>query len=126
MERGREKDLGVFDAWKYQHFFEFDSVKSDKEHFYVQRKNSTSNLSKHRASWQRNVKLIEKPPDPPTDVTAAATNSIAKQGKIDLRATGVSFDSILYDGICRKNRIRLKGLLLYSVLWLCIMFLKSN
>jgi len=89
-------------------------------------KNSTSKLSKHLASRHRNVKLIEKAPDPTTDMTAATTTSnstgqtsdspsSAKQVKIDIRATGVlkketvSFDSSLNDGICRKNRIRLKG-----------------
>ncbi|KAK1904276.1 Zinc finger BED domain containing protein 4 [Dissostichus eleginoides] len=80
MERGREQDHAAFNAWKYRHYFEFDS---------------------HLASRHRNVKLIEKPPDPPTDMTAAATTSNstgqtsdgpspAKQVKIDLRATGLS------------------------------------
>ncbi|KAK1891406.1 Phosphoheptose isomerase [Dissostichus eleginoides] len=86
MERGREQDHAAFNAWKYRHYFEFDSVKSDKNisvrctlcvgrKLLSTAKNSTSNLSKHLASRHRNVKLIEKPPDPPTDMTAAATTS---------------------------------------------------
>jgi len=84
MERGTEQDRAAFNAWEHQLYFEFDSVKSDKNinvrctlcvrrKFLSTAKNSTSNLSKHLASWQRNVKLIDKPPDPPTDMTAAAT-----------------------------------------------------
>ncbi|KAL7391338.1 hypothetical protein ABVT39_007938 [Epinephelus coioides] len=112
MERGREQDYAAFNAWKYQHYFEFDSVKGDKNisvrctlcvgrKLLSTAKNSTSNLSKHPASRHRNVKLTEKTPDPPTDMTAAATTSNstgqtsegpspAKQVKIDLRATGLS------------------------------------
>ncbi|CAK6962089.1 hypothetical protein NQZ68_007265 [Scomber scombrus] len=77
MECGREQAHAAFNAWKYR-------------------------LYKPLASWHRNVKLIEKPPDPPTDMTAAATtsNSTGKtsdgpspdnQVKIDLRATVLSF-----------------------------------
>uniref|UniRef100_A0AAY5K050 DUF659 domain-containing protein n=1 Tax=Esox lucius TaxID=8010 RepID=A0AAY5K050_ESOLU len=51
---------------------------------------SPSNLSKHLASSHRNVKLAEKTPEPPTDMTAEATSegpSPAKQVKIDLKTT---------------------------------------
>jgi len=70
------------------------------ERFLSTAKDSTSNLSEHLASRHRNVKLIEKAPDPPTDMTAAATSSSstgqtsdgpspAKQVETDIRATGV-------------------------------------
>ncbi|KAK1889357.1 Phosphoheptose isomerase [Dissostichus eleginoides] len=107
MERGREQDHAAFNAWKYRHLVKSDKNISVRCTLCVGRKllstakNSTSNLSKHLASRHRNVKLIEKPPDPPTDMTAAATTSNstgqtsdgpspAKQVKIDLRATGLS------------------------------------
>ena len=109
MERRREQDHAAFNAWKYRHYFEFDSVKKQQHPLYTLRgkkllfteKNSTSNLSKHLASRHRNVKLTEKTLDPPTDMTAAdiTSNSTgrtsegpcpAKQVKTDLRATGLS------------------------------------
>lgn len=75
-ECGREQDHAAFNAWKYQHYFEFDSVKSDKNisicctlcmgrKLLSTAKNSTSNLNKHLTSQHRNVKLIENPRIPP-------------------------------------------------------------
>uniref|UniRef100_A0AAY5JX14 HAT C-terminal dimerisation domain-containing protein n=1 Tax=Esox lucius TaxID=8010 RepID=A0AAY5JX14_ESOLU len=85
MECGREQDHSAFNAWKYRHYFEFDSVKGDKNisirctlcvgrTFLSTAKNSTSNLSKHLASCHRNVKLGPSP---------------AKQVKIDLKTMGL-------------------------------------
>ena len=66
MERGREQDHAAFNAWKDGHYFEFDSVKGDKNisvrctlcvgrKLLSTAKNSTSNLSKHKTSRHRNV-----------------------------------------------------------------------
>lgn len=112
MEHGREQDHAAFNSWKYRHYFEFDSVKGDKNisvrctlcvgrKLLSTAKNSTSNLSKHLASRHGNVKLTEKLPHPTTDIPGAATTSSstgqtsegpspAKQVKIDLRTTGLS------------------------------------
>lgn len=107
MEHGREQDHAGFNAWKYRHYFVFDSVTKGVKNISIRcthcvgrkllstAKNATSNLSKHLASQHGNVKLPENPPDPPTDMPAAATtpnctgrtsedSSPAKQVKIDL------------------------------------------
>uniref|UniRef100_A0A3P9C291 HAT C-terminal dimerisation domain-containing protein n=1 Tax=Maylandia zebra TaxID=106582 RepID=A0A3P9C291_9CICH len=92
MEQGIEYDRAAFTTWKYRHYFEFDSLKSDKNisvrctlcigrKLLSTSKNSTSNLSKHLARCHKNVKLTENPQDPLTDVTAV---------KLDVRATGLS------------------------------------
>lgn len=114
MECGREQDHAAFNAWKYRHYFEFNSVKGDKNisvrctlcegrKLLSTAKNSTSNLSKHLASRHRNVKLTEKNPEPPADMTAAATSnstertsvgpSPAKQVKIDLKASATALSA---------------------------------
>uniref|UniRef100_A0A8C1X9L2 BED-type domain-containing protein n=1 Tax=Cyprinus carpio TaxID=7962 RepID=A0A8C1X9L2_CYPCA len=115
MERGREQDHAAFNAWKYRHYFEFNSVSELKKNISVRcklcvgrkllstAKNSTSNLSNHIASRHRNVKLTEKNPEPPADMTAAATSnstertsvgpSPAKQVKIDLKASATALSA---------------------------------
>uniref|UniRef100_A0A8C6LKI7 HAT C-terminal dimerisation domain-containing protein n=1 Tax=Nothobranchius furzeri TaxID=105023 RepID=A0A8C6LKI7_NOTFU len=88
----------------YCHYFQFDSVKNDKNisvrctlcfgrKLFSAAKNSTSNLSKHLANWNGNVKLTESP----TGITAAAANvdstsdgpTASKQVKIDVKPAGL-------------------------------------
>ena len=60
--------INVFNAWKYQHYFEFDTVKGDRNNsvrftlcvgrkLLSTAKNSISNLSKQLVSQHKNVKL---------------------------------------------------------------------
>lgn len=100
MERKIEREHSVFDGWRYWRYIQFDSVKKTKilvlsvleGNFYLQCKNSTSNLSKYLAN-RGNVKLKESP----TDITATAAEvdsksdgpTTAKQVKIELRGTGL-------------------------------------
>uniref|UniRef100_A0A1A8L117 HAT C-terminal dimerisation domain-containing protein n=2 Tax=Nothobranchius pienaari TaxID=704102 RepID=A0A1A8L117_9TELE len=104
MERDREHVRSAFDGWKYRHYFQFDSVKNDKNisvrctlcvgrKLLSAAKNSTSNLSKHLANRHGNVKLTESP----TGITAAAANvdstsdgpTASKQVKIDVKPAGL-------------------------------------
>lgn len=96
MEREREQDRTAFDGWKYRHYFEFESVKDDKnisvrctlcvgkKKVLSTAKNSTSNLNKHLTKRHSNVKLADKPPA----TTSSDGPSPAKQVKIDERPTG--------------------------------------
>uniref|UniRef100_A0A8C6KMI4 BED-type domain-containing protein n=1 Tax=Nothobranchius furzeri TaxID=105023 RepID=A0A8C6KMI4_NOTFU len=104
MERDREHVRSAFDGWKCRHYFQFDSVKNDKNisvrctlcvgrKLLSAAKNSTSNLSKHLANRHGNVKLTESP----TGITAAAANvdstsdgpTASKQVKIDVKPAGL-------------------------------------